>query len=67
MPPEYKLGAALFVVIRYGIVLFGVRRVARRLGEEGISGRYFLYDLLSPLWEAALGVLLLRRDERVWR
>ena len=67
MPPEYKLGAALFVVIRYGFVLFGVRRVARRLGEEGIMGRYFLYDLLSPLCEAALGVLLLRRDERVWR
>ena len=67
MPVEYKLGAVLIALVRYGFVLFGVRRVARRLGEEGILGRYFLYDLLSPLWSAILGVLLLRRDERVWR
>ena len=32
MPPEYKLGAALFVVIRYGIVLFGVRHVSSAAG-----------------------------------
>ena len=67
MPVEYKLGAVLIALVRYGFVLFGVRRVARRLGEEGILGRYFLYDLLSPLWSAILGVQLLRRDERVWR
>ena len=42
-------------------------RVARRLGEGGIMGRYFIYDLLSPLWAAALWVMLLRRDDRVWR
>ena len=46
---------------------FEVRRIAVRLGEEGITGRYFLYDLLSPLWAALLGVMLLRRDDRVWR
>ena len=67
MPVEYKLGAVLIALVRYGFVLFGVRRVARRLGEEGILGRYFLYDLLSPLWSAILGVQLLRRDGRVWR
>ena len=67
MPVEYKLGAVLIALVRYGFVLFGVRRVARRLGEEGVLGRYFLYDLLSPLWSAILGVQLLRRDGRVWR
>ena len=67
MPLEYKLGVVLLLLIRYGVVLFEVRRAARRLGEERIVGRYFLYDLLSPLWTAVLGVMLLRRDERVWR
>lgn len=67
LPLEYKLGVLLLVLVRYAVVAAEVRRVAQRLGEEGILGRYFLYDLLSPLWAAALGVLLLRRDERVWR
>lgn len=67
MPLEYKLGVAFLVLLRYGIVAWEVRRIARRLGEERIAGRYFLYDLLSPLWAAALGIMLLRRDDRVWR
>ena len=40
---------------------------SRRLGEEKICGRYFLYDLLSPFFALLLGLLLLRKDERVWR
>ena len=67
MPPEYKLAALLLAVIRYVVVAFEVRRIARRLGEGGIAGRYFIYDLLGPLWAAALGAMLLRRDNRVWR
>ena len=43
------------------------RRISRRLGEEKICGRYFLYDLLSPFFALLLGLLLLRKDERVWR
>ena len=64
---RYKLATAALVVARYAVVAVQVRRIARRLGESGIAGLYFLYDLLSPLWAAALGLLLLRRDERVWR
>ena len=41
--------------------------IAQRLGEERLMSRYFIYDLLSPLWALALGVMLLRRDDRVWR
>lgn len=67
MPPEYKLAALLLAVIRYVVVAFEVRRIARRLGEGGIAGRYFIYDLLGPLWAAALGAMLLRRDNCVWR
>ena len=67
MPLEYKLAALALLVIRYVVVALEVRRVARRLGESGIMGRYFIYDLLSPLWAAAVGAMLLRRDDRVWR
>lgn len=67
MPLEYKIAALTLVIVRYVAVALEVRRVARRLGESGIMGRYFIYDLLSPLWAAALWVMLLRRDDRVWR
>lgn len=67
MPVEYKIAAGVLLLIRYGVVVAEVRRLARRLGESGMIGRYFLYDLASPLWAIWLGVLSLRRDSRVWR
>lgn len=67
MPFEYKIAAAVLLLIRYAVVVAEVRRIARRLGESGMVGRYFLYDLVSPLWALWLGVLSLRRDSRVWR
>lgn len=67
MPPEYKLAALALLAARYAVTAVEVRRIARRLGEEGIAGRYFIYDLLSPLWALLLWVRLLRKDERVWR
>lgn len=67
MPLEYKLAALLLLLLRYIVVALEVRRIAKRLGESGIAGRYFIYDLLSPLWAAQLSILLLRRDDRVWR
>lgn len=67
MPPEYKIAVAALVLIRFIIVLIEVRRIAKRLGERGIIGRYLLYDLVSPLWALQLGIVLLRRDDRVWR
>ncbi|WP_295938761.1 glycosyltransferase [uncultured Alistipes sp.] len=67
MPLEYKLGALALLLVRYVFVVVQVRRIACRLGEGGIAGRYFIYDLLSPLWALVLGARLLRKDERVWR
>ena len=63
-----RQGAALaLLVIRFLIVAIEVQRIARRLGESGMMGRYFVYDLLSPLWALALSVMLMRKDDRVWR
>ncbi len=67
MPFEYKIAAAVLLLLRALVVLFEVRRVARRLGERAMVGRYLLYDMLGPLWAAVVGVMLLRKDERVWR
>lgn len=67
MPPEYKVAALALVLVRYVAVVVAVRRIARRTGETGIAGCYFLYDLFGPLLELALGAALLRRDGRVWR
>lgn len=66
-PFEYKIAALVLVLVRYLLVAIQVRRIARRLGEAGMAGCYFVYDLLSPLWAFLLGVMLLRRDDRVWR
>lgn len=67
MPPEYKLAVAALVVVRYAVVLRTVWRLTRRLGERGLRGAYFLYDLLSPWYDACVALLRLRKDERVWR
>ncbi|MEG2060606.1 MAG: glycosyltransferase [Alistipes sp.] len=67
MPFEFKIAALCLLLARYVVAVIEVRRIARRLGESGIAGRYFIYDVLSPLWALVLGVQLLRRDDRVWR
>ncbi|MBQ7297932.1 MAG: glycosyltransferase, partial [Alistipes sp.] len=67
MPLEYQLAVVGLVLLRYLLVWWQVRRLARRLGERGLLAGYFLYDLFSPLWSLFLGLLLLRKDRRVWR
>lgn len=67
MPLEYGLAALVLAVVRYLIAVLSVRRLARRLGETGVAGRYFLYDLAAPFVGLLLGVLGLHRDKRVWR
>lgn len=67
MPREFKIAAGVLLLARFAIVLVEARRISRRLGEEKICGRYFLCDLLGPFFALLLGLLLLRKDERVWR
>ncbi len=67
MPWEYKVAAAVILLVRLAAVLFAVRRIARRLGERGLWLRYPLYDLLSPLYEGLMCLVEVRKDDRVWR
>ena len=67
MPWEYAAAAGALALVRYAVVAIQVRRIARRLGERGLVARYFLYDLFGPLFAALLALMLLRKDQRVWR
>lgn len=67
MPLFFALGAGVLLLLRYLFVVWEVRRIARRLGERGMCLFYWVYDLFSPLWEIAFSLLLMRKDERVWR
>jgi len=67
MPDEVRIAAAALLLLRFAAVVWSVRRIARRLGERGMAARYALYDLLGLCCALLLKVLLLRKDERVWR
>ncbi len=49
MPAEIKIAMAVVALLRYGLVWRTMFRISRRLGESGLMGVYFVYDLLSPL------------------
>lgn len=67
MPLAFGLAGLGLLLVRYLVVLFEVRRIARRLGERRMLRWYWLHDLTSPFAAMVLAVLLLRKDERVWR
>ncbi len=67
MPLAFGLAALGLLLLRYLIVLFEVRRLARRLGERRMLRWYWIYDLTGPFAAMLLAVLLLRKDARVWR
>lgn len=67
MPLAFALAAAGLLLLRYFILLFEVRRIARRLGERRMLRLYFLYDLTSPCWALLKALRMLRKDPRVWR
>ncbi len=49
LPDELRIAVAVLMVLRYAAVWKTMYGVARRLGEKGVMGTYFVYDLLAPL------------------
>lgn len=49
LPAELKIAVAVLILLRYVLVWHTMFGIARRLGEKGLMGLYFLYDLLSPV------------------
>lgn len=67
LPLYFKIAAGVVLLLRYLFVIWEVRRISRRLGEHGLVRCYYIYDLLSPFWSVLMSLMLLRRDDRVWR
>jgi len=66
--PELKLFAAGLLLIRFGLILFEMRRITRRLSEKGLMRAVPLYDLCSPLYEAWMAAdRKFRRSPGLWR
>ncbi|MBP3425722.1 MAG: glycosyltransferase [Rikenellaceae bacterium] len=49
LPDEVRIAVAVLMVLRYAAVWKTMFGIARRLGEGGLMGWYFVYDLLSPV------------------
>ncbi|MFI3320170.1 MAG: glycosyltransferase [Rikenellaceae bacterium] len=68
MPFEVKIFAAVLLLIRFIITLVSLRKVAQRLGEEGVLGKYPIFDFLNPIYMYCLHIFMnIKRDKRVWR
>lgn len=49
LPDEVRIAVAVLMVLRYVAVWRTMFGIARRFGEKGLMGWYFVYDLLSPV------------------
>jgi hypothetical protein len=68
MPFEIQMGVLGVAALRFLAVALQMRRVARRLGERGLLGLYFLNDLLEPFFEIGVVVSRIVRPIReIWR
>lgn len=67
LPLELKLGAIGLLLVRYAIVVWSSRRVARKLGESDIALKYWIYDLFGPALEWMLWSKKSRNTPRVWK
>lgn len=67
MPVEFKAAAALLVLLRYAAALYRIRSIAKRVGEQGVALRFFIFDLFNPLMMMALRLSLVRKVPGVWR
>ena len=67
MPVEFKAAAALLVLLRYAAALYRIRSIAKRVGEQGVALRVFIFDLINPFMMMALRLSLVRKVPGVWR
>lgn len=67
LPLEVKILLSLLVVVRLVVVLTTINKVAARLGEEGVVGRYIFFDMVSPLFTLFMHIRMMKRDSRAWR
>jgi hypothetical protein len=68
MPFEIQMTVLGIAALRYLAVALQMRRVARRLGEEGLIGLWFVNDVLEPLFAIGITVSrIIKPIREVWR
>lgn len=67
MPLEFKLAALLLLILRYIIVMLRAHSIAKRVGENGMMLRYWIFDIFNPLLMLCVRVAMIRKDSTVWR
>ena len=67
MPLEFKIAVLVLFLLRYLIVVLRIRSVAKRVGEQGVALRYFIFDLFNPILMLCLHLIMLRKDPTAWK
>lgn len=68
LPSEIKIAAAGVVLLRFAVVLWQMRRVAKRFGERRLMPLYFINDLFEPLVEVIVHMSrIIKPIREVWR
>lgn len=67
MPLEFKIAVLVLFLLRYLIVVLRIRSVAKRVGEQGVALRYFIFDLFNPILMLCLYLIMLRKDTTAWK
>lgn len=67
LPLEVKLAAILLMLLRYLMVIWRIRSVAKRVGEHKTLLRYFIFDLFNPILMLCVRCALIKKDSTVWR
>lgn len=67
LPFASKMLAVGLLVLRYVIVWWQMKSVARRLSERGFLAAYWIYDLFAPIAEAVLYVCRELTPTQKWR
>ena len=67
-PVEIKIWTGAVVSVRFGMVMFELHRITKRLGEKGLWAAAIVYDLLAPFYEACMSIdRRFRHTPNLWR
>ena len=66
MPWEFKVAALVIMLLRYFFVMFVTVRNARRLGESGLIGAHFIFDIIEPLLRLLISLTPHRKNKQLW-
>ncbi len=66
MPWPFKVAALVLAIVRYLLVLFVMARNTHRLGEKGLLGCHFIYDIIEPVLRAAIASNSSHKKRQPW-